>query len=213
MGLSKFSSAGYWEARYREGGTSGAGSYGRLATFKAAFINGFIADNQIRKVLDLGSGDGNLLSLLEVPDYIGIDVSVTALAQCSRRVASRSHCTFLPPEQLSVAGYADLALSIDVIFHLVEDEVFARHIDALFDHATRFVVIYSSNFDSTWADRHVRHRRFSDLVAASRPTWSLLAHVPNRFPYDPTRPNNTSFADFFVYGRSAGSCLIRIPKA
>ena len=34
---------------------------------------------------------------------------------------------------------------MDVIYHLVEDEIFESHMAALFNHATRFVLIYSSN--------------------------------------------------------------------
>jgi SAM-dependent methyltransferase len=206
-----FSSSTYWEARYSAGGTSGAGSYGRLAAFKAAFVNAIVADNQIRSVLDLGCGDGNFLSLLDIPAYTGIDVSPTTLVRCSDRFASRSNYTFLSPEQLGVAERTELALSIDVIFHLVEDDVFRRHIDRLFDHATRFVLIYASNFDSAWPARHVRHRRFSTQVAALFPDWHLLAHLPNRFPYNATRPDDTSFSDFFLYGRTSEGCVIRLP--
>ena len=36
-------SAAYWEERYRRGGNSGAGSYGKLAEFKAEVINDFVA--------------------------------------------------------------------------------------------------------------------------------------------------------------------------
>lgn len=210
MGHSGFSSSAYWEARYRTGGNSGAGSYGRLATFKAAFINAFIADNQIHDVLDLGCGDGNLLSLLNVPRYVGIDVSPTTLSSCASRFASRSNYAFLPPAQLDGIPPADLAVSIDVIFHLIEDATFSRHIDDLYSHAMRFVLIYASNHDSAWAP-HVRHRRFSDHVAAHWPMWRLLAHLPNRFPFDPARPNDTSFADFFVYGQTTEPCVIRLP--
>jgi Methionine biosynthesis protein MetW len=64
MDRTAFSSGDYWESRYRAGGTSGAGSYGLLAAFKADFINAFVTDNGIASVLDLGCGDGNLLSLL-----------------------------------------------------------------------------------------------------------------------------------------------------
>jgi SAM-dependent methyltransferase len=211
MGHSGFSSSAYWEARYRTGGNSGAGSYGRLATFKAAFINAFMADNEIHNVLDLGCGDGNLLSLLDVPSYVGIDVSPTTLSRCASRFAARSNCGFLPLAQLDSIAPTDLAVSIDVIFHLIEDVTFSRHIDDLFNHATRFVLIYASNHDSACAAPHVRHRRFSDHVAAHWPAWRLLAHVPNRFPFDPAQPNVTSFADFFVYGQTTEPCVIRLP--
>jgi len=43
----------YWENRYKNNGNSGAGSYGRLAEFKAEIINKFIADKNINSVIIL----------------------------------------------------------------------------------------------------------------------------------------------------------------
>lgn len=211
MSGADFSSAAYWEARYRTGGHSGAGSYGRLADFKAAFINGFVAANRIASVLDLGCGDGNLLSLLHVPTYIGVDVAPSTLAACAARFADRTGISFLPYDRLEAAGTAELGLSIDVIYHLVEDAVFADYMRALFGHASRFVLIYASNVDLAWPSPHVRHRRFSDHVARAHPDWRLLAHVPNRYPFDQAKPEDTSFADFFLFARGAGPCTLTIP--
>jgi SAM-dependent methyltransferase len=201
--MNAFSSAAYWEARYRSGGNSGAGSCGRLARFKADFINSLIVQRRIGSVIDLGCGDGSLLPLLAipavdgVPAYLGLDVSAAALARCAERCPGHR---LMPFEAVDSVPPADLALSVDVIFHLVEDAVFARYMAALFDHATRFVLIYASNVDMGWPSPHVRHRRFSDYVAATRTDWRLLAHVPNRYPFDPVFPGETSFADFFLYG-------------
>lgn len=206
--MAQFSSATYWETRYRSGGNSGAGSYGRLAVFKADFINAFVSANDVADVLDLGCGDGHLLSLLHVPAYIGVDVSTTALARCG---TFHPRHRFLPFAALDPTADGDLALSIDVIFHLVEDAVFARYMRTLFAHARRFVLIYASNADRNGSAPHVRHRRFSDHVAASQPDWRLLAHVPNRYPYDSQRPDDTSFADFFVYARAGLGCAMRVP--
>jgi SAM-dependent methyltransferase len=207
--MNSFASDRYWEERYRAGGTSGTGSYGRLAVLKATFINDFIAGNAIESVLDLGCGDGHLLSLLQVPSYIGADVSATALACCVTRF--RQH-RFVPFSALDPTLRSDLVLSIDVIFHLVEEAVYARYMHALFAHARRFVLIYSSNTDCNWSSPHVRHRRFTESVADSQPEWRMLAHVPNRHGYDPDRPEETSFADFFVYGRAEDAgCSLRIP--
>ena len=193
-----FHSAAYWEERYRAGGTSGSGSYGRLAAFKAGIINEFVAVNSVTSAIELGCGDGNLLSLLSVPDYTGVDVSPTALARCAARFPRRR---FVAPAALGEDARADLALSVDVIFHLVEDAVFADHMRTLFRCARRFVLIYASDVDMAWPAAHVRHRRFSDHVAATEPGWQLLAHVPNRYPFDPKWPDETSFADFFIYER------------
>jgi SAM-dependent methyltransferase len=197
--MSPCPSAAYWEARYRAGGTSGAGSYGRLAQFKADFINDFIACHDIAGVLDLGCGDGNLLSMLKVRDYTGVDVSPTSLARCSARFPAHR---FLHFDALDGRSTADLALSIDVLFHLIEDQSFERHMDALFAYATRFVVVYASNVDLDWPSPHVRHRRFTDHVAATQEAWTLQSHVPNRYPFDPSCAESTSFADFFVYART-----------
>jgi SAM-dependent methyltransferase len=196
--MNHFSSSAYWDMRYRRGGNSGAGSYGRLARFKAGFINAFSAANRITDVIDLGCGDGNLLSMLRVDAYTGVDVSPAILADLSARFQGHR---FVPFDRIDAEQAADLALSVDVIFHLIEDEIFTRYMAALFTHARRFVLIYASNIDLPWPSPHVRHRRFSDHVAAHFPDWNLSAHVPNRHAFDPGRPDDTSFADFFVYTR------------
>jgi SAM-dependent methyltransferase len=203
--MNHFSSAAYWDGRYRRGGHSGTGSYGRLARFKADVINGFIAANAIGDVIDLGCGDGNLLSLLAVDAYTGVDVSAAVLARLGSRFPAHRFVGF---DALAGEPPADLALSIDVIFHLTEDAVFTRYMMELFAHARRFVLIYASNVDLPWPAPHVRHRRFSDHVAATCPEWRLLAHIPNRHAFDPARPEETSFADFFVYARAGHDARI-----
>ena len=75
----------YWEKLYSSGGTSGPGSYGKLAESKAGIINSFIKNNEINSVIDFGCGDGNQLSLFDFPSYIGLDVSSTAIKLCKKR--------------------------------------------------------------------------------------------------------------------------------
>ncbi len=211
-------SARYWEARYRAGHTSGAGSYGRLAAWKAATVNLLIAANGWRSVVDLGCGDGNLLSLLTLPGdlhhadrpaYTGVDVSAATLDRLrARRGADRS-CRFVHHDDLATIAPADLALSLDVIYHLIEDGVFAAHMDALFGLARHCVLIYASNVDLGWPAPHVRHRRFTER-AASYPGWRLGAVLPNPHPYDPADPDRTSFADFFVYVRAGAGLSLAV---
>jgi SAM-dependent methyltransferase len=192
-------SAAYWEARYATGGTSGPGSYGRLATFKAAFINDFVERHQIGTIIDFGCGDGNLLSLLKVAGYTGVDISATSVARCADRFPRHR---FLHSDELAPEAIAELTLSIDVIFHLIEEQTYRRYLQALFAHASRYVVIYASNVELGWPAPHVRHRRFTDRVLAAEPDWELQAHMPNPYPFNPANPDTTSFADFFVYARS-----------
>lgn len=66
-------SSQYWVERYQsEGWHSGAGSYGRLAEFKAEVLNDFVAKNDVQSVLELGSGDGTRLPLRAIPPITGL---------------------------------------------------------------------------------------------------------------------------------------------
>lgn len=197
-GVSFKASDQYWDARYSHGGNSGAGSYGRLAHFKAEVLNAFVEKHGIQSVIEFGSGDGNQLSLASYPAYLGIDVSETAVRACRERFARDSTKAFLSTKEYN-GERSELALSLDVIYHLVEDDVFEEYMTTLFRSAECFVIIYASNEDRQAPEKHVRHRRFTDWVDANRRDFRLVEHIPNRYPFDPEAPDDTSFADFFVF--------------
>jgi hypothetical protein len=139
-------SAAYWENRYSAGGTSGAGSYGKLAEFKASVLNRFVAEKQITSVIEFGCGDGNQLLYAMYPRYIGLDVARKAIRLCREKFqndVTKSFFLYDPECFVDRAGvlHADLALSLDVLFHLVEDEVFTRYMELLFQAGQRFVII------------------------------------------------------------------------
>lgn len=195
-------SESYWDQRYRLGGSSGAGSYGRLARFKAEFLNGFLNDHQITSVVEFGSGDGAQLALADYPNYVGVDVSPTAIAHCRQLYHDRPQYEFLHSSEVPPDLRAELALSLDVIYHLVEDPVFEQYMNQLFDAGSRFVIVYSSNYDERPVP-HVRNRKFTDWVSDHRPEFRLTHHQPNPYPFDPDQPSTTSFADFYVFERIA----------
>jgi glycosyltransferase involved in cell wall biosynthesis len=199
----RFRSAEYWELRYRKGGTSGAGSYGRLAEFKAEVLNGFVREHGVQTVVEFGCGDGAQLELAQYPHYIGLDISPQAIELCSRKYAGDSSKEFRVLHDQFPLPRADLTLSLDVIYHLVEDDVFEHYMSMLFDASDRFVIVYASNEDMSWPDVHVKHRAFTTWVDLNRPGWSLIQTVKNRHPYDLTDVNNTSFSDFFIFERGA----------
>jgi hypothetical protein len=90
---------------------------------------------------------------------------------------------------------ADLALSLDVIYHLTEDAVFETYMAHLFAAGTRFVIIYATNGEQAGTAPHVRHRHFTPWVEAWRPDWRLL-EVTRGPSSGPGR------ADFFTYERA-----------
>jgi SAM-dependent methyltransferase len=198
--LSFRGSADYWQRRYQEGGTSGGGSYGRLARFKADFLNTFVAEHGVTSVLELGCGDGAQVSLAEYPSYLGLDVAPSSVSRCKERFADDPTKMFgMYPDDLPTSP-VELGLSLDVVYHLVEDRVFETHLRDLFTSSSRWVVIYSSNEDRPRAALHVRHRRFTDWVEQNAPGWTLTQHVPNPYPASTGREEReTSFADFYVF--------------
>jgi hypothetical protein len=96
---------------------------------------------------------------------------------------------------------ADLALSLDVIFHLVEEDVFVAYMRDLFACARDYVVVYSSDFDMSGPEPHMRHRAFTGWIETNEPGWTLAEHTANPYPYD-ERAGAGSLSDFFVYERS-----------
>ncbi len=196
----------YWEERYASGGTSGRGSYGELAAYKANFLNEFVQNRQVASVLEIGCGAGSQLSLAKYPKYVGLDVARTAIALCStlfRMDRTKSFFLYDPQAFVDQHGIfrAQLALSLDVIFHLTEDAVFESYMRHLFAAAERFVIAYSSNIDSPDVEPHIRHREFTAWVAATLPEWRLAQRLSNPYPMSPDRRSG-SFADFFVFQRA-----------
>lgn len=207
-------SSAYWETKYAAGGNSGPGSYGALSLFKSEVVNEFIRRNGVRSVIEFGCGDGNQLTLFDAPRYTGLDVSKTSLRACIDKFRGDSGKSFLLYDPLAYwdgAGVlqADLALSLDVIFHLVEDEIYEQYLRHLFRSARKHVIIYSSDSMQPSDTPQVRHRPVTSWVEDHLRDWTLIQHIPNRYPYDPQYPMDTSFADFYIYGLSGADREMR----
>jgi SAM-dependent methyltransferase len=192
----------YWIKRYAKGGNSGPGSYSELAKFKARVLNELVREQRIASVIEFGCGDGNQLTIAEYPRYTGYDVSPVAVELCRARFKGDSTKNFCLLGEYT-GQTADLAMSLDVIYHLVEDAVFEAHLRTLFGAATRHVVIYSTNRDAPddAGQAHVRHRRFSDFVERELRTWKLVRteQQPNAYSGDIT---SSSLAEFFFFEKS-----------
>ncbi|WP_162495536.1 glycosyltransferase [Confluentibacter flavum] len=190
----------YWEQRYQANKNSGVGSYGRLAEFKAEVLNAFVQKNGIQSVIEFGCGDGHQLSLAHYPSYIGFDVSLKALELCKERFKNDQTKAFYSMEdEAFVNTKADLVLSLDVIYHLIEDAVFENYMNRLFKSSTTYVIIYSSNYDAHEVV-HVKCRTFTNWIAAHVSNeWKLLEHIRNKYPFDSNNPDHSSMADFYIY--------------
>lgn len=201
----RFDSSGkYWEDRYKAGGNSGAGSYNHLAEFKAEVINSFVADNKVESVIEFGCGDGNQLKYFNFKSYTGYDVSKTVVDLCRTLFKGDETKEFRHTSEYDNPK-ADLTMSLDVIYHLIEDEVFNEYMEKLFSSSKKYVIIYSSNTDDNDDNGtvlHVKHRKFTDWVESNKPEFNLLTFIPNKFPFNKDG-SRTSFADFYIFEKKA----------
>jgi CheY-like chemotaxis protein len=188
-----FNSTRYWQRRYKSGRSSGAGSRGANAAYKARFINDFIRSHNIETAIEFGFGDGVQLDLCEYPDYLGFEVSRTAIQQ--RREQFRGNATRRFKHLDAYAGEkADLTVSLDVLYHLVESPVYDAHLTHLFDSSDRYVLLFSTCFDGNPSSvNHVRHRNTREWIDEYRPDWQPIRLTT------PTIERPDAAADFFAY--------------
>ena len=157
----------------------------------------------MRNLVEFGCGDGNQLTLAEYPHYVGLDVSRTAIGLCKRRFAEDPTKSFFLYDGTCFADraglfVADLAISLDVVYHLTEDAVFETYMSHLFAAAERLIVVYSTNMVMSGTAPHVRHRHFTPWVEMNCPDWA-----PARITRGPSP--ELARADFFVYERAPGA--------
>jgi 2-polyprenyl-3-methyl-5-hydroxy-6-metoxy-1,4-benzoquinol methylase len=197
-----FNSSKYWEERYKNGGNSGQGSYNALAKFKASVINEFIQTNNIKSIIDYGVGDGNQLALINTSAiiYYGIDISETIIQMCKDKFKNNVTKQFFLVNEFDINTKAELVLSCDVLYHLIEESVYYNYIYELFNRSSKYVIIYAkdANLNHT---AHVKFRKFTDYIKTSLKEFRLINHIPNKFPQNSIGHNNstTSPSDFYMY--------------
>lgn len=169
-----FDATVYWEQRYRSGGTSGSGSEGILAQYKADVINQFLRDKQIGSVIEFGCGDGNQLSLMNYRDYTGMDIVPAALELCRRKFQGQPNWRF---RQYDPAGglprdllQAELVVCLDVLYHIIDERAFVSTLEDILRCAGRYVILYT-NIEALetsaphikWRDTRAYLMRFPDF--------------------------------------------------
>jgi SAM-dependent methyltransferase len=185
----------YWEDRYRLGGNSGRGSYGQLAVFKADIINSFLKEKKISSAIEFGCGDGNNLSLISYPKYIGLDVSQTAIKLCMNKFKYETTKSFYIYNSLAFLDnhklfQADLSLSLDVIYHLIEDDIFIKYMTHLFQASQKYVIIYSTDYPAKQR-YHDKRRNFTQWISENQKSFNLIRQIENQV--------EPLISEFFIY--------------
>jgi hypothetical protein len=184
---------------YAKGGNSGVGSCGDLQIFKTETINHILKKYNICNAIEFGCGDGNQLKNIDYNNYKGFDISKTAINLCKKTYYNNKNLSFELIKKIS-GETSKLTLSLDVIFHLIEENVFNNYMKLLFNASEQFVLIYSSNTD-TQIDEEVKHfknRNFIDWVTINFKKIELIEKIPNKYPYN-RKLNMGSVSDFYLF--------------
>jgi len=168
----------FWENRYKTGGNSGSGSYGENADHKGKVINDYIVKYGIKTISDFGCGDGNQISLLKgYENYYGFDISEYILTKCRERFIGVSMTFF---DDILSLPEADLCMSLDVMYHIVDEKDYLFYLDQLFGKSKRFVLIFSSNFDGKEVvGNYIYHRKFTNWIEKYHADFKFVEEIPN----------------------------------
>jgi SAM-dependent methyltransferase len=203
FGFEYTGSTEYWIKRYEKQGHSGSGSKGKLRKFKAQIINAFVKVKNIQSVIEFGCGDGSQLQLASYPKYLGLDVSPIAIQKCQVLFKDDSIKTFKLMSQFD--GFIDgrdwdLGLAIDVLLHLIEQDIWEHFLWDLFTVSNQWVIIYDTNKDNSSLLGCQRHRNFTKWIQENIKGWSLAKRILNDFPEENGKASeDTSSADFYIY--------------
>jgi hypothetical protein len=205
MFCNKFSgSEKYWIERYQKSGNSGAGSYGKDADFKAEILNTFVNKHSIETIIEYGCGDGNQLRLAKYKSYLGYDVSPEAINRCKAIFSNDKTKEFKLMNEYG-SETADLVLSLDVIYHLIENDIFDKYMKQLFFSAKKFVIIYSTGTDGQRKIQasHIKHRKFTRWIENNIKGFNLIRQIPNKYLVKKGIDINTeNIVGFYIYEKS-----------
>ena len=159
--------------------------------------------------MEFGCGDGNQLVAAKYPKYFGLDISPTAVKICYNRFKTDKTKSFYVYNTLAFVDNArifnaDLTMSLDVLYHLVEKEIFETYLRHLFAAANKYVIIYASDYNQAEepVHQHENRRSFTDFVTKNISSWKLKEIIKNKYPVD-KHGLKGSLSDFYIYEKTS----------
>lgn len=182
----------YWNDRYRNGGDSGDGSYGKLAAFKAEIINKFIKDHKIDSIIDYGCGDGNQIKLIDCKKYVGLDISEVIIGFNLYEFKNDKSKQFIVhnPED-EIKGNADLVICLDVLYHILDESEFIKSLKDIFQCSSKYVILYTNilNSDIKTAS-HIKYRNIFKYLYKV-PNFKIIEIIKQKYPEE-------SYSNFII---------------
>lgn len=188
----------YWDNRYRSGGGSGAGSEGTYLEIKKKVILPIINELGIKNIEDFGCGEGSLIPYLPLDRYKGYDISPTIINKLKNKYGGSTKYEFNLINEACV-GEPDMALSLDVFFHLVEDSVCDEYLQKIIGSRPKWILFLTWNSKVIYTE-HIKgtHVRYRDLTRHM--------HCFDSYTLDRIIPHNHEIFSFYLYrGKQNGN--------
>lgn len=143
------------------------------------------------QVLDAGCGNGFLTQRMRDLGLAveGVDFSQAAVASARTRLGDDVNLHISPLDDFRPGRHYDAVLSIDVLFHIVDDDLWRRTVENLARLADRELIIQDHLVDevelagSTDAAVHCRWRTLQ-MYREALPQWDLVAHEVYHLPFE-----------------------------
>lgn len=142
-------------------------------------------------VLDAGCGNGFLTARMQALGLRvdGVDFSEAAIASARARLGAGPRLHVSPLDRFGAGRHYDAVVCIDVLFHIVDDDLWRGTVDNLARLAGRELLIQDHLVGATEAGRadgravHCRWRTL-EMYREALPRWELAAHEVYHLPFE-----------------------------
>lgn len=132
-----------WDEHYKSGGKSGDPSdYAKSREWKHSIISKY-CDIKSNSIIDIGCGDLQFWQGRKPAKYTGIDISPTIIASHIEKYPDRRFICASSDELLDIS--ADMVMCFDMLWHIIDDEVYINTIRNMAVYSKRYIIIYTWN--------------------------------------------------------------------
>jgi 2-polyprenyl-3-methyl-5-hydroxy-6-metoxy-1,4-benzoquinol methylase len=192
---------GYWDRRYKQGGTSGSGSKGKEREWRWNVIQEYIQN--INEVVDVGCGDLSFWEGKTCDDYTGIDISEKIIIK-NRMKRPDWDFIIASADEFIEGLMKECVFCIGVLFHVMDDEIYKHIIINLCKYSKKYIVVYSwitNPFNRTNSLRRFVTNLFSLKLRAMLISLKyIVSPTVTDGVYQYFRPFEKSFQIFSEYG-------------
>lgn len=188
----------YWDTRYKRGDSSGFGSVGKLREFKWDIINKYAGN--VNEVIDVGCGDLSFWEGRNCSKYSGIDISPTII---DRNKKIRKNWKFIcSPADVKIDISSNIVLCLDVLFHIMDDDIYLKILNNLMSYSNNLVFIYTWKINPFLNINHLKNRFINLLLKENELNDKRLVKIK----YQKYR----KFSNYFLFFEQNGFELISI---